>query len=157
MAQSCTICSTHFCIFCLFFIYSGGFWFTGCLWNKYKIEASLAKISDPVRIKKPITILWTIKVEKQNTLLMFMSFADSESDDEHEDWSHVWNYSRDFRLLKNLTVSEDHNRMKSLWIDRFLNLNIEFIDFSKVWANLRFWLDTAQTASLVVFFFYSFI
>lgn len=51
MDQSCTICSTHFCISCLFFTYSGGFWFTGCLWNKCKIEASLAKMLDPVRNK----------------------------------------------------------------------------------------------------------
>jgi hypothetical protein len=48
MDQSCTICSTHFCISCLFFTYSGGFWFTGCLWNKCKIEASLAKMLDPI-------------------------------------------------------------------------------------------------------------
>lgn len=49
-----TTCSIHFCFACLFFIFSGGFWFTGCLWNKYRIEASLAKISDPVCIQNEL-------------------------------------------------------------------------------------------------------
>ena len=46
--RSTTTCSTLSCFVCLCFTYSGGFWFTGCLWNKYRIEASLVKMSDPV-------------------------------------------------------------------------------------------------------------
>ena len=50
--RSTTTCSTLSCFVCLCFTYSGGFWFTGCLWSKYRIEASLAKMSDPVCLVK---------------------------------------------------------------------------------------------------------
>lgn len=73
MGRSCTICSTHFCIFCLFFIYSGGFWFTECLWNKCKIEASLAKMLDPVRNKN--SILDHPSREKNPLLMLFHFFC----------------------------------------------------------------------------------
>lgn len=46
--RSTITCSIHSCSACLFFMSSGGFWFTGYLWNKYRTHASLVKMSDQV-------------------------------------------------------------------------------------------------------------